>query len=96
MTAGRPRGTLRVVGQAAQEAGIQADGPIPADTLFPKARGGAYDVAVAMYHDQGHIPVKLAGFVWDDARRDWQPQQGHPQQTFFLLNETIIPAHRIF
>jgi len=45
--------------------GIQADGPIPADTLFAKARGGLYDICVAMYHDQGHIPLKLAGFRWD-------------------------------
>lgn len=36
----------------------------PPDTVFSKARGGWYDVVVAMYHDQGHIPLKLVGFVY--------------------------------
>lgn len=42
--------------------GIDVDGPIPPDTVFVKAMGGQYDVVVAMYHDQGHIPLKLSGF----------------------------------
>ena len=46
----------------AREAGIQVEGPFPADTLFLKAREGAYDGVVAMYHDQGLIPVKLLAF----------------------------------
>ena len=45
--------------------GIDAEGPIPPDSLFPKAIGGYYDGCVAMYHDQGHIPFKLVGFSWD-------------------------------
>ncbi len=49
----------------AAEAGYDVTGPVPADTLFAKARGGAFDGCVAMYHDQGHIPFKLAGFEWD-------------------------------
>ena len=44
----------------ARAAGIDVTGPLSADTLFPRARDGEYDVVVAMYHDQGHIPVKLA------------------------------------
>jgi 4-hydroxythreonine-4-phosphate dehydrogenase len=40
-------------------AGIRAEGPISADALFPRAAAGDVDVVVAMYHDQGHIPVKL-------------------------------------
>ena len=36
-------------------------GPLPADTLFLRASQGAFDGVVAMYHDQGHIPVKLLG-----------------------------------
>ncbi|UCD73715.1 MAG: 4-hydroxythreonine-4-phosphate dehydrogenase PdxA [Candidatus Bathyarchaeota archaeon] len=44
------------------ERGINAEGPVPADTLFLKTVRGVYDVAIAMYHDQGHIPVKLLGF----------------------------------
>jgi 4-hydroxythreonine-4-phosphate dehydrogenase len=39
--------------------GIDVDGPLSADTLFPRAAAGGADLAVAMYHDQGHIPVKL-------------------------------------
>lgn len=45
-----------------QAEGINVDGPIPPDTVFVKAMGGMYDIVVAQYHDQGHIPLKLAGF----------------------------------
>jgi 4-hydroxythreonine-4-phosphate dehydrogenase len=48
------------VGQARAQ-GIDAAGPMSADTLFPRAAAGEFDVVVAMYHDQGHIPVKLLG-----------------------------------
>jgi len=41
--------------------GIAACGPVPADTLFLRAALGEYDGIVALYHDQGHIPVKLLG-----------------------------------
>ncbi len=34
-------------------------GPLPGDTVFGAARAGRYDLVVAMYHDQGHIPIKL-------------------------------------
>src|SRR5207248_10016859 len=44
---------------AAQREGIAATGPLPSDTLFVRARGGALDGVVAMYHDQGHIVLKL-------------------------------------
>jgi len=47
--------------QARQE-GIDASGPHPPDTVFQRANAGAFDLVVAMYHDQGHIPVKLHGF----------------------------------
>ena len=43
----------------AQAAGILATGPYPADTLILRAREGEFDAVVAMYHDQGHIAVKL-------------------------------------
>jgi 4-hydroxythreonine-4-phosphate dehydrogenase len=46
----------------AQEAGIDVTGPYPADTLFYQALDGRYDAIVAMYHDQGLIPVKLLAF----------------------------------
>ncbi|MGI6038370.1 MAG: 4-hydroxythreonine-4-phosphate dehydrogenase PdxA [Limnochordia bacterium] len=51
--------------EEARAEGIDVDGPVPPDTLFAKARSGQYDIAVAMYHDQGHIPMKTAGFVLD-------------------------------
>ena len=47
--------------QTAQSEGIQASGPWPADTVFMRARAGAFDVVVAQYHDQGLIPVKYLG-----------------------------------
>jgi 4-hydroxythreonine-4-phosphate dehydrogenase len=47
--------------QARQE-GIHVTGPHPPDTVFQRASSGAFDLVVAMYHDQGHIPVKLHGF----------------------------------
>ena len=47
---------------AARERGIDAVGPIPADSVFPQAIEGRYDVVLAMFHDQGHIPVKVYGF----------------------------------
>jgi 4-hydroxythreonine-4-phosphate dehydrogenase len=42
--------------------GILAEGPLPPDTAFAKARDGHYDFVVAMYHDQGHIPTKMIGY----------------------------------
>jgi 4-phospho-D-threonate 3-dehydrogenase / 4-phospho-D-erythronate 3-dehydrogenase len=47
--------------------GLDVVGPVPGDTVFVKLRGGQYDAVVAMYHDQGHIPVKLMGFKIDPA-----------------------------
>jgi len=46
----------------AQEQGINCFGPLPADTLFVRATHGEFDGVVAMYHDQGMIPVKLLAF----------------------------------
>jgi 4-hydroxythreonine-4-phosphate dehydrogenase len=55
----------------AKEEGFAVYGPEPPDTLFSKARGGWYDIVVVMYHDQGHIPLKLLGFVYDKAEKKW-------------------------
>jgi len=60
----------------AQQEGIDAIGPVSPDTIFPKARGGWYDIVVAMYHDQGHIPLKTIGFVYDRDRQKWQAVSG--------------------
>ncbi len=46
----------------AQERGVNAEGPIPADVVFHQAIRGRFDVVLAMYHDQGHIPIKVHGF----------------------------------
>lgn len=43
--------------------GIAAFGPYPADSIFNRAIAGEYDVVLAMYHDQGHIPIKVHGFA---------------------------------
>ena len=47
---------------AAQAEDIEATGPIPADSVFFRALRGEFDVVVAMFHDQGHIPIKTHGF----------------------------------
>jgi len=46
----------------ANSLGIKATGPIPADTVFVKAKRGEFDIVVALYHDQAFIPVKVLGF----------------------------------
>ncbi len=56
--------------------GIDADGPVPPDTVFSKARGGWYDMVVAMYHDQGHIPLKVLGFVYNEDAGKWDAVAG--------------------
>ena len=48
---------------AAQDAGIDAMGPYAPDELFNRGTYGAYDGLVAMYHDQGHIPIYLNGMI---------------------------------
>jgi 4-phospho-D-threonate 3-dehydrogenase / 4-phospho-D-erythronate 3-dehydrogenase len=47
--------------EAARARGIDVEGPLPADTLFFRAGRGDFDLVVAMYHDQGHGPVKVLG-----------------------------------
>ena len=60
----------------ANEEGINAEGPVPPDTVFSKARGGWYDIVVAMYHDQGHIPLKVVGFVYNQKEQKWDAVAG--------------------
>ena len=62
--------------EAAKAEGINVFGSLPADTVFSKANGGMFDIVVAMYHDQGHIPLKLLGFVYDQEKQSWQAVQG--------------------
>jgi 4-hydroxythreonine-4-phosphate dehydrogenase len=60
----------------AKKLGMEVEGPVPADTLFSKARGGWYDIVVAMYHDQGHIPLKVVGFTWNEKEKKWNSVSG--------------------
>ncbi|WP_380181962.1 D-threonate 4-phosphate dehydrogenase [Kalamiella sp. sgz302252] len=56
---------IKIVGpsvEAMKAKGINAFGPCPPDTVFLQCYEGQYDIVVAMYHDQGHIPLKLLGF----------------------------------
>jgi 4-phospho-D-threonate 3-dehydrogenase / 4-phospho-D-erythronate 3-dehydrogenase len=60
----------------ARKEGLQVFGPLPADTLFSRARGGEFDIVVAMYHDQGHVPVKTLGFTYDEKTKKWTGLSG--------------------
>ena len=62
--------------------------PTPPDTIFSKALGGWYDIVVAMYHDQGHIPLKVKGFVYNKKLKKWDAVAG--------INVTLgIPVIRV-
>jgi 4-hydroxythreonine-4-phosphate dehydrogenase len=51
--------TIRPAVEKAKQLGWNVSGPLPVDTLMPIAARGDFDVVVAMYHDQGHIALKL-------------------------------------
>jgi len=57
-------------------AGLDVSGPVAGDTVFVKLRARQFDAVVAMYHDQGHIPVKLLGFDVDPATGAWRALSG--------------------
>jgi 4-hydroxythreonine-4-phosphate dehydrogenase len=60
----------------ARASGFNVDGPHPPDTFFAKAMSGVYDICVAMYHDQGHIPVKIRSFHFDPVAGRWDSVNG--------------------
>ena len=62
--------------EEARRRGYDVEGPVPSDTLFPKAIGGIYDGCVVMYHDQGHIPFKVVGFVLDKETKKMKSVRG--------------------
>lgn len=62
--------------EEAKAKGINVLGPIPPDSLFSEALGGWYDIVVCMYHDQGHIPLKTVGFVYDREAKSWKAVEG--------------------
>ncbi len=60
----------------AVEQGINVEGPIAPDSIFSSAIAGAYDIVVAMYHDQGHIPLKVSGLTWNEESERWDRGNG--------------------
>jgi 4-hydroxythreonine-4-phosphate dehydrogenase len=66
---------IPAINQAKKEE-IIIDGPVPPDTIFSKVIGGQYDIAVVMYHDQGHIPVKVTGFKYNKSINKWLAMSG--------------------
>jgi len=62
--------------ESARSKGYDVAGPIPADTIFSKMKGGMYDAVVVMYHDQGHIPMKFLGFQYNEKTGQWGEMSG--------------------
>src|SRR5258706_6844717 len=62
--------------QEAKRLGYDVKGPVPPDTLFQKCAMGAYGGVVAMYHDQGDISFRLAGFKWNAAKQQMDSVKG--------------------
>ena len=62
--------------EAAKAEGIDVVGPVPPDSVHSKLRGGWYDIVVCMYHDQGHIPLKVVGFVYNQNEKKWDAVEG--------------------
>jgi 4-hydroxythreonine-4-phosphate dehydrogenase len=62
--------------EAAKAEGITVEGPVPPDSVFIKARGGKYDIVVALYHDQGHIPGKFLGWEWSEDTQRYTVMKG--------------------
>src|SRR6185295_19182649 len=60
----------------ARREGLDVYGPLPADTLFSRARGGEVDIVIAMYHHQGHAPVKTLAFTSDQKSGTWTGLSG--------------------
>jgi len=60
----------------AKKEGKNVEGPIPPDTIFSKVVGKQYDIAVVMYHDQGHIPLKVTGFKYNKETNKWSSVSG--------------------
>jgi 4-phospho-D-threonate 3-dehydrogenase / 4-phospho-D-erythronate 3-dehydrogenase len=56
--------------------GIDVTGPLAGDTIFVRALAGAFDAVIAMFHDQGHIPIKLLGFKVDAGTGRWAALTG--------------------
>ena len=66
---------IPAIKQAKRE-GLDVTGPESPDVVFVKCQAGQYDIVVAMYHDQGHIPLKLSGFQYDSYTNSYQSVSG--------------------
>ena len=75
--------------EAALNEGIDVTGPLPPDTVFAKAAGGQFDAVVAMYHDQGHIPLKLIGFKLGSPDQLQEPKYSGNHSTVSGINCTL-------
>ncbi|TVQ35570.1 MAG: 4-hydroxythreonine-4-phosphate dehydrogenase PdxA [Geminicoccaceae bacterium] len=62
--------------EALRAEGYGVEGPVPGDTVFVKLKAGQFDAVIAMYHDQGHVPVKLLGFDVDPATGSFRALNG--------------------
>ena len=62
--------------EEAKNEGIDVSGPESPDTVFVKCQAGQYDIVVAMYHDQGHIPLKLSGFKYNLQKDEYESVSG--------------------
>lgn len=60
----------------AKAEGICVEGPVSPDVVFVRCQAGQYDIVVAMYHDQGHIPLKLSGFKYDAYTNKYESVSG--------------------
>ena len=59
-----------------QESGMDVSGPYPSDTLFIDSIRKTFDGIVSMYHDQGHIPLKVEGFKYNKELKKWDAVAG--------------------
>ena len=75
---------------AACRHGILCSGPHAGDTVFLQASRGAYDLVVAMYHDQGHIPMKLIDFEGHRQHLSWAFRSSAPP--WIMALRSISPA----
>ena len=70
--------------------GYNVTGPVPGDTVFIKLRAQQFDAVVAMFHDQGHIPVKLLGFNVDEKTGVWHAISGVNVTLGLPINRTSV------
>ena len=62
--------------EEARKESICVEGPVSPDVVFVKCQAGQYDIVVAMYHDQGHIPLKLNGFKYNHHTNKYESMSG--------------------